>query len=75
MTVEEIPTMYIQSDGYGGVMGQRMSGSPTIYNEGFAPSNGMSYGDRANTLRVGGNDTPHNNLAPYKVVYLFTRTA
>ena len=22
-----------------------------------------------------GNDVPHNNLAPYKVVYLFTRTA
>lgn len=75
LSTDEIPMMYIQSDGFGGLFGQSINGGASIRNEGFAPSNGMSYGDRANTLHVGGNDTPHNNIQPYLVVYIFKRVA
>ena len=67
--------MHITSDGYGGVLGQSINGISTIHNEGFAPSNGMIYGDRSNTLYVGGNDTPHNNMEPFSVVYIFKRSS
>lgn len=67
--------MNITSDGFGGIMGQAITGSSTIHYEGFAPSNGMIYGDRRNTLYVGGSDTPHNNMQPFEVVYIFKRSS
>lgn len=67
--------MQIHSDGFGGVMGNVIVNGTVTMNEGFAPSRGMSHGERNNTLNVGGNDIPHNNMQPYSAVYIFKRTA
>lgn len=68
--------MNIWSDGYGGFLGQGVDSSITSYtNEGFAPTYGTIHGERANTMHVGGHGTAHNNMGPYKVVYIFARTA
>ena len=56
-------------------MGHIIFSNTVTMNEGFAPSSGMSHGERANTLHVGGNDIPHNNMQPYSAVYIFKRTA
>lgn len=75
LSINEIPTMAIRSDGFGGLLGQSISSSTVARDEGFAPTKGMIYGDRSNTLYVGGEDAPHNNMQPYLVVYIFKRTA
>lgn len=67
--------MQIHSDGFGGEMGHIITSNTVTMYEGFAPSSGMSHGERANTLHVGGNDIPHNNMQPYSAVYIFKRTA
>ena len=76
MTVEELPKFTPTFDGGGNALVLNNQKHIDITN---GLNGGDYWRDMSKTctavLNSIGNDVPHNNLAPYKVVYLFTRTA
>lgn len=76
ISVEELPKFTPTFDGGGWALvfdNPKHVDTKSGFNEGGL-WNDQNKSCRAHFNSIG-NDVPHNNLAPYKVVYLFTRTA
>lgn len=76
MTVEELPKFTPTFDGGGRAL---VFKNPKHVDTTSGFNGGGLWNDTNKTCNAPfnsiGNNVPHNNLAPYKVVYLFTRTA